>query len=93
MVDSEKSEKADSKGDLKKEVQEALKMEEKKKEEFSEQELKGVFSKIFRYNRENWGLLIVGCLAAFTNGLIWPLFNIAFSNIMALLAFAEQNSE
>jgi hypothetical protein len=93
MVDSEKSEKADSKGDLKKEVQEALKMEEKKKEEFSEQELKGVFSKLFRYNRENWGLLIVGCLAAFANGLIWPLFNIAFSNIMALLAFAEQNSE
>ena len=31
MVDSEKSEKADSKGDLKKEVQEALKTEEKKK--------------------------------------------------------------
>jgi hypothetical protein len=37
--------------------------------------------------------LFVGCLFALANGAIWPFFNVAFSNIMALMAQAKDKSD
>lgn len=38
-------------------------------------------------------LILVGALAAMINGAVFPIFNVAFSNIIAYLAIAEQKSE
>jgi hypothetical protein len=55
--------------------------------------LDAVFGKLFKECKGSYSLLFFGCLAAILNGLIWPIFNIAFSNIMALMFEAKKNSE
>lgn len=36
-------------------------------------------------SKDSFGLLFIGTISAIINGLVWPFFNIAFSNIFALL--------
>jgi hypothetical protein len=60
---------------------------------YSKEKLNAVFGKIFAFSKPNIIYIIVGSISAFANGLIWPIFNIAFSNIMALMVDAQKNSD
>jgi len=50
--------------------------------------LKSVIPKLMSNSKENFIYIIIGALCAIINGTAFPFFNIAFSNIMALLALA-----
>jgi hypothetical protein len=41
----------------------------------------------------SYHLIFIGCIGALCNGAVWPFFNIAFSNIMSLMAQAQQKSD
>lgn len=55
--------------------------------------MNSVFGKLFKESKGTYGYLFVGCLAALLNGMIWPFFNIAFSNIMSKMAEAKKYND
>lgn len=61
---------------------------EEKKEEIPKEKLDAVFGKLFKLSAKHNLLLYAGVLAALVNGSIWPFFNIAFSNILSMMADA-----
>lgn len=52
-----------------------------------------MFGKLFKMCSKHNGLLYVGVLAALINGSVWPFFNVAFSNILALMVDAANHDD
>eukprot|EP00919_Chromeraceae_sp_WS-2016_P055358 GHVR01131587.1.p1 GENE.GHVR01131587.1~~GHVR01131587.1.p1 ORF type:complete len:154 (+),score=12.42 GHVR01131587.1:1850-2311(+) len=67
--------------------------EQAKQKEYPKEQLNSVFKKLLKESSPNWKILLCGCLTALLCGFTWPLFNIAFSNILPLLASAETNGD
>jgi hypothetical protein len=55
--------------------------------------LDSVFGKLFKLGSSNNLYLFTGVLFAFINGGVWPFFNVAFSNILSLMATEQSTKE